>query len=466
MHDAAACMLKKNNVDQPQIVAGLQKPQGAFTENRINVFFSFKSKDWETAQTIVELLRKWSAEKIKIFYQGDFGRELTGEAWRNAIYEEIKKANWFILLLPDPKDDYDWCLFETGLFEAQRTCADRLICLHHHELKPPDPIIEYQAVSAEPSAVRSMLEMMFIEENPIPGMRPLNKSLADDIPEYADMIINAIRSPEKLIKEFYEPWIELQIIQPAELETVEQLDEALVVSINTEALALFGLTIKKKTWGELRRSVIGGTNKDGDQWLVDLMRLIRSIGKGEIADPIQAVFQAKNGKIYKPGVLAVDRADVGGPIKSFHLSFHEDTSTLDRSAMPHELSFLGNLLRTTFRFRWEVLEKFSTRPLTEEDLARLDTAISRIEQDWESRNVGEEKDIFDLFTDEKSSERVIEIIKKWRKIRNDFKTGLLDIAMEEKDVASAQKIMIDFLPENQAFLQMVSERFSNFIAES
>ena len=44
--------------------------------------------------------------------------KLAGKPWRNKIREEIHRANWFILLLPDPSEDWDWCLYETGMFEG------------------------------------------------------------------------------------------------------------------------------------------------------------------------------------------------------------------------------------------------------------------------------------------------------------------------------------------------------------
>jgi hypothetical protein len=456
----AAAKLLENKVDGR---AALLKLCKAFESNQISVFFSYKSKDADTAKAIVDRLRKWSAKKLKVVYQGEFKKGLPGQEWRKAIKKAIDEANWFIFLLPDPKDDWDWCLFETGLFEAKCTSADRLICLHHSNVQIPNPIDGYQAVSAEQDDVEGFLRMIFTEKNPIPGMEPLNESLIDDIPDMAKEIVEAIRTPIQIVKVIFEPWIELKINNLDKLETIEQLDEAIVKSANKKALDLFDLLEEMDTWGEFREN-IDTTGRDSDRWLVELVHVIRKIGRGHRYSPIHAVFQAHDGKIYRPVVCAVDRDGARGPIHTFHLTFNEDVCAVDRSVMPHDLSLLGNLLRATFRFRWEVLEKFTRQPLTADDADRVENAISRIEQDWESRNLGGENEIVMLFPDGDGRQRFIKMMQDWRQAKNVYKTGVLDMAIKNKDVDVIRKVLQEFLQQNQEFLEMAAERFSKLIA--
>ena len=58
------------------------------------------------------------------------------------------------------------------------------------------------------------------------------------------------------------------------------------------------------------------------------------------------------------------------------------------------------LLRFVFRFRWEVLEKYAARTMTEADVERLDNAFRRMRKDWESRGVGGLFEILGLFPEE------------------------------------------------------------------
>jgi hypothetical protein len=449
---------------QPDAEKALKKLLPSLASKEIRVFFSYKKKDEETAKAIVGLLRKWSADKLKITYQYEFGDEIVGKKWRDKIHQEINQANWFILLLPDPRDDWDWCLYETGLFEAQVTSADRLICLHHPDTEIPSPIEGYQSVTATQDEVEKFLKMIFTHENPIAGLGPVNKAIENEIPALAGDIVNAIRTPLQLVREIYEPWIELIIDNPGQLKNKSELDQAIVKEANQRALNLFRLLRKKPTWGEFWRSLPGSDNGD-DQWREDLFRVIRKIGNDHQFYPVQSVFRNAEGKMFRPVVCAVDRDRKEGAIKIIHITFTEDVVAVDRSSMPRDLSMLANTLRSTFRFRWEVLEKYGHAPITEDDVECLETALLRIRHDWESRNIGSEMDILALFPEKAQEGRLIEMLAQWHKVRNDEKTGELDIAIRDKDTEKIPLILNRFLPVNQEFLEMAAERFASIISE-
>ena len=99
--ESAAEQLEK----QSDAICAVNKLLRAHAEKVIFVFFSYKKKDEKTAKAIVQLLREISAEKLQISYQADITKEIVGQEWRNWIYDKIRMANWFILLLPDPSDE-------------------------------------------------------------------------------------------------------------------------------------------------------------------------------------------------------------------------------------------------------------------------------------------------------------------------------------------------------------------------
>lgn len=443
----------------------LNKLLPALSSDKISVFFSYKKKDEEAAVKIVNLLRKFSAGRLQITYQAEFTSDIAGRPYRKKIIDEIKKANWFILLFPDPKDDWDWCLYEAGFFAAQFTSADRLICLHHSS-KKPSPIEDYQMVAVELPEVEKFLRMAFLEDNPIPGLGPVNTAIENDIEDIAVQIVHAIRRPKNLQREIYEPWVELHVREPEKLEEIDQFDKALLVDANKKALEIFGLLDKKPTWKEFRGNLASNNNGESEvRWLKDLVHVIRKISNGHTFFPVQSVFQNKEGKMYRPVVCAVDRDEDQEPkkIETFHLTFTEDVASVDRSAMPKDLSVLANVLRSTFRFRWEVLEKFSSGPLTEDDVDRLKTAFTRIKQDWDSRSVGGEEDIFRLFPGEANQHRLSEMFSSWYEVKNDEETGKLDIAMKNKEPEKIPAMLKSVLPMNSEFLEMAADRFAELV---
>jgi hypothetical protein len=444
-------------------VPALKKLLPSLAEQSINVFFSYKSKDERAARTIVEVLRENAAGKLQITYQADFMQEIAGKSWREKICKSVRSANWFILLLPDPSEELDWCLFETGLFEAQRTSADRLICLHHPDTTVPSPIEGYHHVAATLPEMEKFLNMVFIEDDPIYGLPPINGAIAKRIPELARRMVDAIRIPKsRMNRVVFEPWIEIQIGEPASFEELEHLDSATVLSANKEALDIFGLIECKSTFGELREGI---EERNGDdRWRRELVHVIRKIIKGKRFFPVQAVFQSNTGRMYRPVALAIDRAGPSGPVQTYHVTFAEEVTSPDTTAMPDRLALLATLLRFAFRFRWEVLEPFTRGPLSEEDVSRLDISLRRINVDWQSRGAFGQDDIMKLFPEDKAK-RVEEMFKTSHRLRNPEGTGELDIAMEKKDGARIPALLSAYLPLNQEFLELAADRFVGMIAE-
>ena len=463
-HQGAADAIRraaKELADKPDALAALKKLRPALSGKVVNVFFSYKTKDEPAAKVVVSVLRESSAEKLEITYQAEFTQEIAGRQWRDQIRDGVRRANWFILLLPDPSDELDWCLYETGLFEAQLTSADRLICLHHPDSAIPSPIEGYHAVAATIPEMEKFLRMVYLEESPIPGLPPINRAIEQSIPEHARRIVEAIRAPKrKLHRDVFEPWIELRLEEAGALKDKAGLDSATIVDANKEALDLFGFRQLKGTFGELRSTIV--EDRGDGRWREELFHVIRKIAQDRVFEPIQAVFQSPDGKIYRPVALAVDRSGQDGPVQTYHLTFAEEVTASDTAVIPTELSMLGTLLRFTFRFRWEVLERFAKGPLSAEDIERLNINLTRIKVDWESRGAMDELDIPKLFTKAQAA-RLEEMTAAWRRLCDNDKTGALDIAIERKDAEKIPKLLAGILPLNQEFLEMAADRFAEMV---
>lgn len=452
-------------VEKDDALKALKKLLPALTEKEIYVFFSYKKKDELAAETIVGLLRKNSAGKIKITYQKDFTEEYVGKRWRAKIREEIHRANWFILLFPDPSDDWDWCLFETGIFEAQLTSADRLVCLHHPDTKIPDPIEGYHAVSATIPEVEKFLRMIFLNDNPVYGLKPINGSMnPQEITTLSKEIVDAIRPPQGcFIRQTYEPWVELKFENSSNLQKKDDLDQALVQDANREALSLFDFRDKPSTLGELRSGL--PEDKQDDRWREELFHVIRKIIDGRKFSPVQAVFQTNDGRLIRPVACAVDRVgSIDGPIEVFHITFNEEVAAIDVSSMPKDISVLATYLRYAFRFRWEVLEKFGTSPMSEDDVKRLHNTLERIRANVTSRGIRGVDEILGLFTPEQGN-RIREMHHDWYQTSNLTRNGELDIAIQNKEVDKIPEILARFIPASQEFLKITADRFSELVTQ-
>jgi hypothetical protein len=389
--------------------------------------------------------------------------KLAGKPWRNKIREEIHRANWFILLLPDPSEDWDWCLYETGMFEGDLTSADRLICLHHPDTKIPDAIKDYQAVSATVPEISAFLRMIFVDKDPIPGMEPINRSIDNDIDKIAKEIVDAIRPP-KAVRERYlfGPWIKLEVPGATGLQSESDLDSATILEANTKALELFDWEARRPTtWGELKSGV--EDLKVDSRWLKELFHVIRKISSGRGFRAIQAVFHA-HGAMYRPLVFAIDKNGNASAAEVFHITFVEEVGAFDSTAMPQGLSTLVTLLSMAFRFRWEVLEQFTKRGLTESDVERVSNVLARLEQDSASRGIVDQFAVVSLFPPEQA-QRINEMFVKWGQLRDPIdRQGKLDVAIRNKDPGQVSALLKEMTSINQEFLKIAANRFSEVVA--
>jgi hypothetical protein len=446
-------------------LAALTKLLPTLDQQVINVFFSYKTEDEAAARAIVNLMNVHAAGKLNIIYQARFGREIGGKKWREKIRNAVYNANWFILLMPDPSDDLDWRLFEAGLFEGQLTSADRLICLYRHHI--PSQIEGYEGFDVSSSAkISEFLKMVFLNENPVPGMNPINSEIAEKIPQLCAEFVRAL-SPLKqsITHKVFEPLIKLKVKDPAGLQSKDELDQAEILSANAEVLELFGFSEAPDKWGDLRKFI--SEEKGDGRWREELFWAIQFIATKRKFNPIQAVFKAHDGKMYHPVVHGIEHRGVKvkeDTIESFHLTFSEEVGAFDPSAMPRNIFVLVTTLRFAFRFRWEVLEKFSKGPLTEGDVEHLACALKRIETDWHSRGMIDESTLRRSF-EQSDSERFARMSAEWQKLRNERGTGELDVAIKRKELEKIPALLAGIIPMNQEFLEMATNRFAELIRD-
>jgi hypothetical protein len=449
---------------QEDALAALTKLLQALDQQVINVFFSYKTKDEAAAKAIVELMDIHAAGKLDITYQARFTEEIAGQNWREKIRNAVRNANWFILLMPDPSDELDWPLFEAGIFEGQLTSGDRSICLYRDKM--PSQMEGYHGVEiSKIDEISKFLQMVFLHENPVPGMNPLNPGITRQIPELSEQFLRAM-SPLKqpLNHTVFEPWIKLKVKDLASLRTRDDLDQAEILSANDKALELFGFRGAPATWGKLR-SMIREAKGDG-RWREELFHVIQLIAEQRIFDPIQAVFQAHDGKMYHPVVHGIDhRGEKENAIEFFHITFSEEVGAYEPSAIPQNIFVLVTTLRFAFRFRWEVLEKFSKGPLTEGDVEHLARALKRIETDWHSRGMTDESALKRIFT-QSDSECLARMFTEWQNLRNEQGTGELDVAIERKELERIPELLVGIIPMNQEFLEMATNRFAELIRDT
>jgi hypothetical protein len=126
------------------------------------VFFSHKHQDEPVTKDIISILHR-NTDNVKCFISEDIEK---GTKWRDSIAERLTRSSFLVLVFTDPEEDWEWCLYETGFFDALSRISSaaekrRIFCLHHPSTKPPPPIEDLQSVPATAKDVTQWLEELF-----------------------------------------------------------------------------------------------------------------------------------------------------------------------------------------------------------------------------------------------------------------------------------------------------------------
>ena len=454
--------------DLDDAVGALKHTAGAIIQGYIDVFFSYKSQDSDSARTIVDELRLYAGGKLKIVYAGEFPEDIVGAKWNKRIREAIKKAHWFILLLPDASVEWDWCLYETGQFRNRMLSekVHRLICLHHPKQKElPPQIDEFQAVKAEKEAITGFLKMVYTKENPIPGMRAINPDIENKIPTICNTIIDAIKPrSQRLYHDRMDRYVSLKVRDPKKLNSWEELNSAEIIDVDKETLSVFGKISKPANWGILTENIV--TETADKRWVKELCASIRKAATGNAFGPIQATFKGQNsGKLFRPHLHALDRGD-DGTIESFSILFLEEVGAGLSEHISTESRVLLTFFRLACRFRWEVIQRYKSGIETGQ-VQELKDSIDRIETEGRSRgNVNLEVLLECFKNDENATNKIKQMFQKWYVYRKDDRNGKLDIAIKQKNVDEIKRILDDLSNTNREFLEVILTGMEKFLMKS
>ena len=128
------------------------------------VFISHKHDDHALAVEVKKALEGLARPKqlIECFVSGI---DITaGMDWRHKIRSVLARSHLLLLLFTTPSKNWDWCLYETGLYtrfdRAEKNEVSSVVCLFNPGQALPSPIADLQGVPAETEKVRDFLTLL------------------------------------------------------------------------------------------------------------------------------------------------------------------------------------------------------------------------------------------------------------------------------------------------------------------
>jgi len=271
--------------------------------NKLQVFVSHKSDDHALAETVKRTLEGLSG-RIGCFVSGS---DLSaGSDWNAEIRSQLARSHLLILLFTEPSRDWDWCLFEAGLYTSLGMTEDpSVVCLYRPQGASPGPLKNLQGVPVETDLLQRFLgqlckETWRIAKNwrlgavvPRVPQKKIESASDDIVKAFSPKVVETApdAGKEDLI---YHPCHRLVL----DLLSIENIEagiprEALVVEgdggTSNFTLTLFNLAYGRlaRTWGDLVDAA-GGAEAP---WLIDLDRHFVAALREELFSPTTSTIQ-------------------------------------------------------------------------------------------------------------------------------------------------------------------------------
>ena len=451
-----------------------------FTEPTIKcrVFISRKTEDRNVGERIRKALLDW-APNLEIFDAEDIE---PGEDWLVRLRKELKRANILLLLLTKPaRDDFDWPLYEAGLFESlDEEDRRRVVCVyadpgetssskHRARAQLPSQLGNTQAVKATEPEILKLLVRLFRDRKFTLTVEPLNPRLSEErLRPIARAIaddINRVRSERVSHIEYNNKYIQLDL--PPD---VNALERSTGIESEKESLRrLFGLRKNPVhgqlwTWGEIADKVVNKHDPAGfnRRWTKQLEGIVSALKTGNDAQQLTGRFLAADGKLYRPEIEVYRIYENDRMTIDVTFSEQVQDSWLRTARAPVALA--ANLALAS-RVRHELIEpylrrvpRWRTETAMEDGCAELSQLVEDIEHDGYFIAQLTKNQLQEAF-DETESDELGELNHQYgTKIR-----PFLDKALVDKEISQLRQVLKSWKRNNLRFLDIGLHRYSQML---
>ncbi|MCP3964091.1 MAG: hypothetical protein GY719_40190 [bacterium] len=342
------------------------------------------------SRKIRQRLKKWASKRLEFF---DAAKIEPGAKWRETIRTELSQANIFFLVLTNPAmNDFDWPLYEAGLFESlAEEDRRRIVCIYDADSMkgPPDQLRDLQGVPATKAKILELLLKVFHDKEFSLTKESLNEELTeDDLRGIATEIaadVSGVASDREIHRAHGNPYIRLQI--PAGVRSLGP--EIKVESDQVSLKSLFEVSDTTSTWGEVVKEIPLKKDPDGFnlRWVEQLeaaVSAIRSKESKRAPKQLTCKYLARDGRLYRPEI-EIYRTFANKRL-TVDVSFSEQIQDSWLQDAKKEVA-LAAYLALASRIRHELIEPYGNkvrrwRPEeSEEEFDELSKLVKTIEHD-------------------------------------------------------------------------------------
>jgi len=423
----------------------------------VNIFISHKNKDSVAAEKLKEILENLSptGDRLKVFVSEHIEG---GENWFKWIQKHLVESNLLLLLYTDSSDDWEWCMYEAGLFtDLTDGNTKRVVCIHSTDERP-EPLKHLQGVRAEESDIEKFLKDLFIGTN----LLKLDEALSPWLEKNLDVVskraqeITLLLKRKKLEKNYSGNHLFIEVSDPREITKKKIPPDAIATSDQAFIWSLFDLQPGKWRWEVIEREA---RKNQYQLWLDELAESMYRATKGKKVHQARATYLSRTEmKNYRPVLYRFDKNSDGSML--FKVLFYEDTSWQFVN-VPEQTATLVIALVMAMRMRHEVLTPYIKKFKTCKTELELQNTCTEIQQKISTiatasyiRGLTDEDMLKNVFDDKEGKDSIQEIYDQYRELNERLKESIEKSACE--DIVEQLKNM---QKPNNRFLDMGIRRF-------
>lgn len=295
----------------------------SINDDVFTVFISHKHDDHALAVEVKKAMEGLSPGSIECFVSGI---DITaGMDWRREIRSVLARSHLLVLLFTSPSNNWDWCLYETGLYTRfDKTEVVSVVCMFNPGQASPGPLADLQGVPADADRVRAFLDSFCRQTWKMSDdwrRGPLASEIAADrLEAAARAIAEAFRRSGSASTYYPCHRVVLSLSESDDITSgIPESARVMEGPNDTSAytMSLFDLAggTGKRTWGDLLRAV-DGTEAD---WRRELdSQFLQALGEKLFAPMEGSMRAGRKSRVaerrYRPTIYNIVRGPAVGPL--------------------------------------------------------------------------------------------------------------------------------------------------------
>lgn len=426
-------------------------------DNWVRVFISHKEEDKTLALAVRQILEN-KCNNLRCFVSG----AVYSHDWLATIKSELAAADVLLLLFTSPAKQWDWPLYEVGLFTPldDQAPGHAIVYLYAGEHRPA-PLEHLQGVRVDPSKIDNLEKFLaqFYKTSEITGREPslLPRISAKEISSRAAEISRAFMTETAV--QLYPTY---RLVLGASAKSKDGVSitsssiprDCCVEQVTPPTLSIFGFSESPKTWGDLLDSIV-----DDSDWKHELDVQFQRATTSRVAYPTPSTFRGlEDSSNFRAMITRLERAETR-IIRTVIAFIPEHTpATVGGPAF--------NLLRVATRFQTEViaqfcgeLERLSAKVGGQRAFSRLIGAIRSIERESEELRFMDVATVCSVFSEDKDDRTTVKkMFKDWKPTRD-----RIFICAEKMDICEMEGLLSELKLSNTRFLRMIARRHCELI---